>query len=103
MTYLCFYHGLSSKQLRGIKLEHLDLDARKIYFSDRPPVFLAEEELLILKEYAQYRSKIKNVYYKTYLFASRSLSELYEDKPVSKRFILCFHSVAVNSGPSNVD
>lgn len=85
LTSLCFYHGLFSKEISSIKIDHINLEDKCIYINERPPVYLTNEDLLILKNYAEERAIIKNIDKKTYLFVPKAHS--YEDKPVSKRFI----------------
>lgn len=85
LTSLCFYHGLSSKEISSIKTNHIHLEEKCICINDRPPVYLTNEDLLILQNYAEERVKIKNINKKTYLFVSKTYS--YEDKPVSKSLI----------------
>ncbi len=85
LTSLCFYYGLSSKEISSIKINDIHLEGKYIYIKKRPPVYLTNEDLLIIQNYAEERAKIKNIDKKTYLFVPKAHS--YEDKPVSKRFI----------------
>jgi len=85
LASFCFYHGLSSKEISSIKINHINLDGKCIYINERPPVYLTNEDLLILQNYAEERAIIKNIDKKTYLFVSKAFS--YEDKPVRKGFI----------------
>jgi len=39
LVSFCFYHGLSSKMIREMKVIDLDVDRRMIHFKDRPPVY----------------------------------------------------------------
>lgn len=116
LASLCFYHGLSSSEISNIKVKDLDIDGRKIFLQNRPPVYLSDEDMNILNEYAKIRASIRNSDKKQYLILSRSTGELYEDKPVSKKFIAnkvkdlagytpkalrisCFSAMAANFGP----
>jgi len=85
LTLFCFYHGLSSREIGSIKISHINLEAKCIYIKERPPVYLTNEDLLILEKYAEKRAEIKNIDKKTYLIVSKVPS--YHDKPVNKGFI----------------
>lgn len=87
LASFCFYHGLSSKEIREIKTTDVDVDNKMILFENRPPIYLMTGDLVVLKEYAEIRTKIRNSEKKQYLILSSSLSEIYLDKPVSKRFV----------------
>lgn len=86
LTSFCFYHGLTSSEVRSIKISHVNLDSKCIYINGRPPLYLTSEDLLILENYAEERSKIKNVDRKEFLFVTKAHS--YEDTPVSKNFVM---------------
>lgn len=70
LSSFCFYHGLSSKMIKEIKLTDLDIDRKVIHFKDRPPVYLSEDEIILINEYAKLRTNIKNANNKTYLIIS---------------------------------
>jgi len=116
LSSFCFYHGLSSKMIKEIKLTDLDIDRKVIHFKDRPPVYLSEDEIILINEYAKLRTNIKNANNKTHLIISSNSAMIYEDKPVNNRFILrkvkdlsgftpkalritCFNVIASNFGP----
>jgi hypothetical protein len=65
---LCFFHGLSSRQIQSIKLSDINLPGKKINLPDRSPVYLSTEELLALENYARNRSHMKNIRKREYLF-----------------------------------
>ncbi|WP_170206703.1 site-specific integrase [Brevibacillus brevis] len=88
LSSFCLFHGLSSEQIRMITIADVDLDCKKINILGRPALFLAAEDLGLLNEYAKYRAEIRNSSQKKYLFLSKDNSGLYEDKPVSKKFVL---------------
>lgn len=87
ITSFCFYHGLSALQIRNIKLQDIDLDNKMIYINERPPVYLLRDDMIFIQEYAKLRKQIKNINKKTFLIVGSSNSEVYNDKPVSDRFI----------------
>lgn len=116
LTSLCFYHGLTSSSIREIRLTDLSLERKTIYFSERPPVYLSEDEMILVSEYAKQRISIRNVENKTYLIVSSHLSEIYRDRPVNNHFIArkvkeiagftpkalritCFNTIASHFGP----
>ncbi len=86
LTSFCFYHGMSSNQIKSIRLSDIYLEKKCIFLEGRPPVFLLEEDLLLLKEYLYKRKEIKNINQRKYLIVTKSFS--YDDKPVSNKFIL---------------
>ena len=112
---LCFFHGLSTKQIRSIRLSDVDLAGKKIIVKDRPPVYLSTEELLALENYVKLRSSMRNVNKREYLvIGDRGASaKIYENKPLgvgairdkvseltgytTKRLrITCFHSFSAS-------
>lgn len=112
----CFYHGLSSKMIKEIKITDLDIDRRVIHFKKRSPVYLSEDDIILINEYAKLRMNIKNSKNKTYLIISSNSAMVYEDRPVNTHFILkkvkhlsgftpkalritCFNVIASNFGP----
>jgi integrase len=116
LTSLCFYHGLSSSHIRNIKISDVKVEMKAIYFNDRPPVYLSDEELVLINEYVKQRSNIRNVKNKRYLILSSSSSEVYQDRPINNPFIArkvkafcgftpkslritCFSMIASNFGP----
>ena len=70
LSSFCFYHGLSPKMIKEIKLTDLDIDRKVIHFKDRPSVYLSEDEIILINEYAKLRTNIKNANNKTYLIIS---------------------------------
>lgn len=116
LTSLCLYHGLSSSSIREIKITDLNLERKTIHFSERPPVYLSEDEMILVSEYAKLRVNIRNVENKTYLIISSNSSEVYRDRPVNNLFIArkvkelsgftpkalritCFNTIASHFGP----
>ncbi|QEH69197.1 site-specific integrase [Cellulosilyticum sp. WCF-2] len=85
ISSLCFYHGLSSLQIRNIKIQDVDIDNRLINIRERSPVFLASDELVTLKAYIEEKNLNKKIRTKNYLITGKYMS--YQDKPVSKRYI----------------
>lgn len=113
---LCFYHGLSSKMIKEIKVRDLDIDRTAIHIGGRAPVFLSTDEMLMVQEYIKLRNIDEIRRNKRYLIVSFNSSTIYEDKPVSNRFIrkkvkdltnfspkahriTCFNVIASNFGP----
>lgn len=113
---LCFFHGLSSRQIQSIKLSDIDLPGKKIKLPDRSPVYLSAEELLALESYARSRSHMKNIRKREYLFIGDHGARIYENKPLGKTAILskvkeltgyttkqlkitCYHSFSARFGP----
>lgn len=116
LVSLCFYHGLSTSDIKNIKIKDIDVDEKKINFENRPPVYLLKDDLIMLEAYARIRREIKNINNKPYLFVSTSLSEIYRNDPVSNKFIrekvkkitnftpkvlriTCFNMIAAHFGP----
>lgn len=80
------------------------------------PVYLSNDELVLINEYLKQRSNIKNVKNKPYLIVSSSSSEVYQDRPIKAHFIArkvkalcgftpkslritCFNTIASHFGP----
>lgn len=116
LTSLCFYHGLSSSQISNIKLSDVRVESKKILFHKRPPVYLSDDELVLLNEYVKQRSSVRNSENKIFLVMSTSGTEIYRDSPVNNSFIsrkvkvfcgftpkslriTCFNTIASNFGP----
>lgn len=83
----CFYHGLSSQKIRNIKLQDININNKQIVFSDRPPIYLSDDDLFLLNEYVKVRAKIKNSGKKSFLILSESSTEIYLDRETNKTFI----------------
>lgn len=116
LTTLCFYHGLSSSHISNIKISDINVDLKVIYLNERSPVYLSNDELVLIIEYLKQRSNIKNVKNKPYLIVSSSSSEVYQDRPIKAHFIArkvkafcgftpkslritCFNTIASHFGP----
>ncbi|WP_251032550.1 site-specific integrase [Mesobacillus foraminis] len=116
LTSLCLYHGLSSSSISKIKATDINLERKIIYFQERPPVYLSEDEMILVSEYAKRRVNIRNVENKTYLIISCHSAEVYKDQPVNNHFIArkvkelsgftpkslritCFNTIASHFGP----
>jgi integrase len=116
LSCLCFFHGLSSRQIRSIKLSDIDLSGKKITFKDRPPAYLSTEELIALGNYVKSRSNMKNNKKREYLFISNHSAGIYENKSLNNGSILrkvkeltgytttqlritCYHSFSARFGP----
>lgn len=116
LTTLCFYHGLSSSHIRNIKISGIKVDLKAIYLNERSPVYLSNDELILINEYIKQRSNIRNVQNKPFLILSASSSEVYQDRPINNAFIArkvkafcgftpkslritCFSMIASNFGP----
>src|SRR5699024_1515751 len=56
-----------------------------VFIKDRPPVYLSEDEIILINEYAKLRTNIKNANNKTHLIISSNSAMIYEDKPVNNR------------------
>ncbi len=113
---LCFFHGLSTKQIQSIKLVDVDISGKKIIVKDRPPVYLSTEEIFALENYTRSRSNTKNIKKREYLFIGDRGARIYENKPLGKGTILrkvkeltgyttkqlritCYHSFSARFGP----
>ncbi|HHP5617175.1 TPA: site-specific integrase [Bacillus cereus] len=116
LVSLCFYHGLSTSDIKNIKVKDIDVDEKKINFENRSPVYLLKDDLIMLEAYVRTRREIKNIINKPYLFVITSGSEIYRNEPVSNKFIrdkvkkitnftpkvlriTCFNMIAANFGP----
>lgn len=116
LTTLCLYHGLSSLHIKNIKTSDVKVEMKAIFFHDRPPVYLSDDELVLINEYVKQRNNIRNAKNKVYLILSSSLSEVYQDRPINNPFIsrkvkafcsftpkslriTCFNMIASNFGP----
>ncbi|MEC0296468.1 site-specific integrase [Peribacillus frigoritolerans] len=86
LTSLCLYHGLASREIASIRIDHINFEGRCIYFQERPPVYLTTEDLLILEQYVKERAQIKKIDKKNFLIVSLIASS-YQDKSVSNLFI----------------
>lgn len=116
LVSLCFYHGLSTSDIKNIKVKDIDVDKKQINFENRSPAYLLRDDLIMLEAYARTRREIKNIVNKPYLFVSKSSSEVYRKDPVSNKFIrgkvkkitnftpkvlriTCFNMIAAHFGP----
>ncbi|MHB1128273.1 MAG: hypothetical protein ACYC2T_15240 [Bacillota bacterium] len=115
---LCFFHGLTTKQIQSIKLSDVDLPGKKIIIKvkDRPPVYLSTEELLALENYAKLRFQMRNTKKRDYLVIGDQGAKIYENRPLGASAILgkvkeltgyttkqlritCYHSFSARFGP----
>ncbi|MBK5243153.1 hypothetical protein [Clostridium sp.] len=116
LSSLCFYHGISTKQIQSIKLSDIDLLAKKINIKDRPPVYLLIEDLISLENYSKMRTQMRNNKKRDYLIIGDRGAKIYENKPLGARAILrkvkeltgyttkqlritCFQSLSAIFGP----
>jgi integrase len=88
LSSLCFFHGLSTKQIQSIKLLDVDISGKKINVKGRPPIYLSKEELLALESYAKIRAHMKNIKKREYLVIGNFGGRIYENKPLGKTAIL---------------
>lgn len=86
LATFCLYHGLSSRQIANIKLEDLRVNEKMILVENRPPIYLSDEELILITQYAKVRTQSRNAQNKGYLIVNGDWG--YVPKPVSKRYIL---------------
>ena len=116
LTVLSFYHGLSSSHISNIKISDVKVEMKAIFLNDRPPVYLSDDELVLINEYVKQRSNNRNAKNKIYLILSSSSSGVYQDRPINNQFIArkvkafcgftpkslritCFNMIASNFGP----
>lgn len=60
---------------------------KAIYLNERSPVYLSNDELIVINEYIKQRSNIRNVQNKPFSILSASSSEVYQDRPINNAFI----------------
>ncbi|MFY0803879.1 site-specific integrase [Peribacillus frigoritolerans] len=87
LAILCFYHGLTSLQIREIKITDISLGQKDILIKSRAPVFLSDDEFKVLAEYIEYRSTLKRAGAKSFLFIDNSSMGVHSDKSVTNGFI----------------
>lgn len=85
LVSLCYFHVLTSKQIRNIKLSDIDLNRRSISIEGRPPAYLDDFEISILKNHlkiTQYEREFLQISYLFFVVISNSPNK------VSKRWVL---------------
>lgn len=70
LAALCFYHGLSTSQIRGIKTRDVDVERGMIRLADRPPVYLLAEDFLLLEQFLLKRQHLPYAKSRSHLFIS---------------------------------
>src|SRR6266496_1350566 len=58
LSALCFYHGLSSSQICGLKTEQVDIECGIIIVEERPPIYLLTEDFLLLEQFLHRRKEL---------------------------------------------
>lgn len=81
LTALCFYHGLSSAQIRHMKRASVDLEHARILLEARPPVYLLAEDCRLLEQFLKKRQTLPYAKSRTYLFMSNQAT--LDDRPVA--------------------
>jgi sulfur transfer complex TusBCD TusB component (DsrH family) len=110
------YSQRTSNSVVAVKTTDINLEKKIIYFKERPPVYLSEDGMILVNEYAKLRINIRNIENKTYLLISSHSAEVYKDQPVINPFIAqkfkqlsgftskslritCFNTIAGHFGP----
>ena len=86
LTLLCAFHALKSADIREIKIDDVDLNARRIHMTKVPDVYLNDAETEILQRYIEFRGTLPAVKKRRYLFIHVTRG-CYEDKPITKGFL----------------
>jgi len=114
LAALCFYHGLSSSQIRHIKTNDVDVERGMIHTEDRPPVYLLAEDFLLLEQFLLKRKTLPYAKSRAYLFISNQAK--FDEAPVPEQYlpqrvraltghmprclrITCFTAVSARYGP----
>lgn len=84
LSSLVYFHGLTSKQIKTLELEDVNLDLRCININGRPSAYLSDSDLILLKKVLNYREEKLGRKKSTKLFpAFKSL----KDTSISSDFI----------------
>ena len=86
LTLLCAFHAVKSSDIRAIKVEDVDLNARRIRMTSVPDVYLNDEETEILQRYMDIRITFPAAKKRSYLLIQRKRG-CYEDQPIDKGFL----------------
>ncbi|MFJ7913763.1 MULTISPECIES: hypothetical protein [unclassified Lysinibacillus] len=57
---LVYFHGLTSSQIKSLELENINLVEKNIHVNGRPPAYLSDSDLILLKEVLVRREKLLN-------------------------------------------
>jgi hypothetical protein len=85
LTVLCFYHALTVRDLREIRLADIDQEHATIRIDGRPPVYLSDEDLALLQGHLQRRATAPFAKLRTYLFVPHR--HVFVDVPLSWKYI----------------
>ena len=85
LAALCFYHGLSSSQIRHLKTINVDVEAGMIRVEGRPPVYLLVEDCLLLEQFLRKRKELPYAKSRSYLFISNNFR--LDDEPVGEGYV----------------
>lgn len=114
LAALCFYHGLSTAQIRSIRTSDVDVERGLIHLKDRPPLYLLAEDFLLLEQFLLKRKTLPYAKTRSYLFISNQAK--FDEQPVPEQYvaqrvrsltghtprclrITCFTAVSARYGP----
>lgn len=85
LTILCFYHALTVRECRELRLADVDLQGATIRVAGRPPVYLADADLDLLQGHLRRRATVRFAKVRTYLFVPDQKYLL--DIPVTTNYV----------------
>src|SRR5262249_37945670 len=85
LAALCFYHGLSTGQIRRLKTSDVDVERGVIHFEDRPPAYLLEEDFLLLEQFLLKRRHTPYAKSRIHLFISNQAK--FDEVPVPEQYV----------------
>lgn len=85
LAALCFYHGLSTSQIRNIRTSDIDVAQGIIRLEDRPPVYLLAEDFLLLEQFLLKRKTLPYAKSRSYLFISNQAK--FDEQPVPEQYV----------------
>lgn len=85
LAALCFYHGLSTGQIRRLKTNDVDVERGIIHFEDRPPAYLLAEDFLLLEQFLLKRQHVPYAKSRSHLFLSNQAK--FDEVPVPEQYV----------------
>ena len=99
LVSLCYFHVLTSKQIRNIKLSNIDANRKAIFIEGRPPAYLDDFELRLLNNHLQLSRYERELFQVSYLFFNIVYST---PNQVTKRWVLSRTKKLAEYSPSDL-
>jgi integrase len=85
LAALCFYHGLSTSQIRGIRTSDVDVERGVLHLKARLPLYLLAEDFLLLEQFLLKRKTLPYAKTRSYLFISNQAK--FNEQPVPEQYV----------------